>query len=187
MTQRRNRALTVMQRSFVTEYMKDFDANAALTRAGYRTRWPVQAAWHLLRHPAIEAAIEAEAARAESRILLDADRVVRELEALAFSDIRTYLTERPDGSLALKPRSELSERDTAAILRLSMGGRHRPASIRLHGKVAALKILARHLGLHEQRHFVDPQEQNRKAMAIMRRLFREAGIAPPPGFEEPAP
>ena len=68
-----------------------------------------------------------------------------------------------------------------------MGGRNRPAAIRLHGKVEALRTLAKHLGLTEERHFVDPVEQNRRAAAVFRRLFREAGLELPEGFAEPAP
>jgi phage terminase small subunit len=182
MTKPRTQKLTAKQQAFVVEYMKDFDAKAAVLRAGYRTRWPVQMASGLLKKIAVADAIEEQSARAETRILLDADRVVRELEALAFSDIRTYLTERADGSLALKPRAELSERDTAAIASLSLGGRHRPATIKLFAKVAALRALAQHLGLHEQRHYVDPKEQNRMAMEVFMRLCREAEVELPPGL-----
>jgi phage terminase small subunit len=170
------RALTERQERFVAEYLRDFNARAAAVRAGYGPRWAGQKGWALLQSRAVAAAIEERVAREEERILLDADRVLLELRRVAFSDIRTYLVADEDGTLAVKPRAALAPGATAALAQLSLGGRNRPSSIRLHGKLHALRALVRHLGLHQQRHYVDPAELNRRATIVFAQLLRDAGV-----------
>lgn len=111
--------------------------------------------------------------------------MLAELAAIAFSDIRRYVT-AADGRVVLVPNKKLVPGDAGAIAFVAPAGRRTGARLRLHDKVRALRALMRHLGLRDERIHVDPLEQDKKAMAVLLRIFREAGIAPPPGVL-PAP
>lgn len=50
--------LTVRQRRFVEEYTIDFNGAAAVSRAGYVSKYPNRMAYQLLKNPAIKAAID---------------------------------------------------------------------------------------------------------------------------------
>src|SRR5690242_20495846 len=91
---RAGRKLTPKQERFVAEYLVDLNAAAAYHRAGYKVKNGNVAAvegHNLLRNPkiaqAVGAAIQARADRVEVR----QDAVVRELAAVAFSDLGQIL------------------------------------------------------------------------------------------------
>ena len=123
--------MTPRRARFVDEYVVNLDATAAAVRAGYSAKSAPHYGGYLLRQPDVKAAAEQKLAAREHKLVLDADRVVRELMRVAFSDIRQF-AEWKDGSLALLPREELGPDDTAAIAQLSTGGAGQGARIRLH-------------------------------------------------------
>ena len=170
---------------FVVEYCRDCNATQAAIRAGYSRKSTNHYGPYLLRQPAIAAKIEARMAAEARRIHLNGERVMLELMRVAFSDIRTYLIRGTGGAVALKPHDTLTEHETAAIAFLSPGSRNHGASIRLHGKKHALRALARHLGLDDQRHYVDPLLDIEEMAALRARLSAEAGIAEPKALPAP--
>lgn len=146
------RALTAKQARFVEEYLIDLSATQAAVRAGYSARTAASIGNENLRKPEISVAI-AEAQKARSvRTGITADRVLQELSRVAFSDIREVLSWGPDW-VKIKPSEGLSEDAAAAILRVTQT-RHGTIRVKLHSKLTALEILARHLGLHAQ---ADPE------------------------------
>lgn len=171
---------------FVAEYIRDFNATQAAIRAGFSRKSANHYGPYLLRCPGIVARIEAAMAAEQRRLRLDGDRVILELMRVAFSDIRTYLAAGKDGALALLPHDELTEHQTAAIADLSPGSKTHGPSLRLHGKKHALRALARHLGLDERRHFVDPRAINEEADRIRALLLAAAGIEEPKALPAPA-
>jgi phage terminase small subunit len=142
---------------FAVEYVRDCNATQAAIRAGYSVKIAHSYGPFLAQQREVAARIEALMAAERRRVQVNGDRVVLELMRVAFSDIRTYLTRGEDGAVALRPLDTLNEHETAAIAFLSPGSRNRGASIRLHRKTHALRALARHLGLDDRRHFVDPR------------------------------
>jgi phage terminase small subunit len=142
---------------FVQEYLADLDARAAATRAGYKSVVRNNHGFVLLKVPEVAAAIEAAQAKRARRVELEHDRVLLELMAVAFSDIRNVASwrDRPpargqDGASRLqvwaRDSCELSPAQAAAVAsirRTSRGGLH----LRLHDKLPALALLARHLEL----------------------------------------
>src|SRR6185437_14767086 len=77
------------------------------------------------------------------------DRVVEELAAIAFSDMRKILDFGPD-RVRLRPASSMSAFDRAAIKSISVRIGRRGCGhvrVRLHDKFAALLMLERHLGM----------------------------------------
>jgi phage terminase small subunit len=95
------------------------------------------------------------------------ERTLRELAAIAFSDIRKAVTWRPsvqvreeeeDGqrvkvivsAVLLVPSDKLDENTAAAIAAVSQGPTG-ALSIKMHDKLAALIALGKHLGMFDQR------------------------------------
>ena len=85
------------------------------------------------------------AARSE-RTGISAERVIYEFMRIAFAEVGALVEWDPDGA-RMKPRDALTPDDTAAIAELVLGGDGRIARLKLHDKGAALKVLARRLGL----------------------------------------
>lgn len=177
--------LTPRRERFVQEYLIDLDAPAAAARAGYKTDVQRRYADWLARQPEVAAAIHEAQLERGRRCGIDAERVVRELFAIAFSDIRNLVSWRalkpPKGDGAdvtyevrFKDSSELDDSSAAAIQkvrRTNLGG----LQIRLHDKLAALALLARHLGMFTPKPGPRPQEP----IAQMRELVDGlAGLTP---------
>ncbi|MGY4467324.1 phage terminase small subunit [Bradyrhizobium sp. LB9.1b] len=79
-------ALTPKQLRFVEEYLLDACAGKAAERAGYSAKTANQQGHILLNHPAIKAAIDAAMARRSDKAEIDAERVLKEIAAMAFYD-----------------------------------------------------------------------------------------------------
>jgi len=143
------RRMSPKQRRFAEEYLVDLNATQAALRAGYSKGCAGTHSLRLLRRPDVAAFVaEAQAARAE-RIGLTADRVVNELAKVAFGDPRGLFTWGEKG-VALRDSGDLTRAEAALVSEISeshtaSGGTTR--HIKLHGKMAALMALGKHLGL----------------------------------------
>lgn len=71
--------LTVRQRRFVEEYLVDFNAAAAVDRAGYNTKYPNRLAYEMLQHPGIKAAIDALTLDRASESVLKPEYVINKI------------------------------------------------------------------------------------------------------------
>jgi phage terminase small subunit len=140
--------LTARQQRFVEEYLVDLNATKAAERAGYSPRAARMHGSRLMMNDDIAGAIfEAQQARAR-RTDITADRVVQELAVIAFSDLGEVF-DNESGTLRMRRFSEMSEHVRRALESV----REQPTekgvilSVKLHSKVAALKMLADHLGM----------------------------------------
>jgi phage terminase small subunit len=142
-------ALSERQRRFAEEFLVDFDASAAAIRAGYAPRGAPFLATKLRRYPGVAALIAQGIEARRMPIRIEADRVLLEYARIAFADIGRIADWNAKG-LRIKPKHRIARDDAAAIADLDMppGTRLR---LRLHDKVYALDMLARHLGLLEPR------------------------------------
>lgn len=159
--------LTAKQRAFVREYLIDLNATQAAIRAGYSADTAEQGGAQLYRNIKIRAAIDAAMKMRAERTEITADRVLKELAKIGFSDLRkavrwesALVTEEdnPDGGdvsiikrivtnrVELIASEDLDDDTAAAISEISQnasGG----VKIKLHDKKGALVDLGRHLGL----------------------------------------
>lgn len=158
------KALTDRQRRFVEEYMVDLNATQAAVRAGYSPR-KTGLYTQLFGLPHVRAAVEAALAEKAERSRIDAERVLEELGKIAFANMLDYVRAGPDGA----PVVDLAriERDAgAAIQRISIeyfrdgeagegrgagGPQVRRVQVTLADKRAALREIARHLGLYRDK------------------------------------
>lgn len=137
------------QRAFVQEYLVDHNATRAAIRAGYTPTSARTVGPRLLQNDVVGAAVQRAQAERSRRTGVTAERVLRELARVAFSDV-TEVVESTSGELTFVDIKELPPRVTRAIESLSeKPGEHGTArSVKMHPKLGALKMLVDHLGLN---------------------------------------
>ena len=93
--------LTPKQEAFVAEYLVDLNATQAAIRAGYSAKTAGAIGDKLLKKAEIQDRLsEAMDARSQ-RVEVTADRILRELVIMGFSDVRNFLVD-DQGGLALR-------------------------------------------------------------------------------------
>ena len=153
-------ALSAKQERFVAEYLIDLNATQAAIRTGYSAATAYSQGQRLLKHVEVAAALEvAMAARAE-RTEVTADRVLRELAKIGFSDIRKAV--RWGGASAGDPQTDAAVLSSASFVELvnsedvddetaaaisEVSQTAQGLKIKLHDKRAALVDIGKHLGM----------------------------------------
>jgi phage terminase small subunit len=148
--------MTHKQRLFVAEYLQDLNATAAAIRAGYSERTARQQGARLLTNADIVEAIRQEVQQRLKGAGVTAQRVMAELQKVAYGDMGDYLVFQENGQLRLdfsKARGR-----TAAIASIDqdvqMTGRRTPPAlttkVRLWYKVRALGELSRMIEMTKQ-------------------------------------
>jgi len=108
--------LTRKQRDFVNEYLKDYNGTAAAIRAGYSERSAHVIAHDLLKHPKIFPAINHYEKGLSTRFTSTKERVLKEMNLLAYSDMGDYLDE--NGDLRVTNLKDLPPMATRAIKKI---------------------------------------------------------------------
>jgi phage terminase small subunit len=158
---------------FVDEYLIDLNATQAAIRAGYSPRTANEQGSQLLAILSVRDAIDRAQAERSRRIGLHADRVLEELVAVGFAHMGQYATWGPRGvtlvdSETVDSRAVAEVKETTTQHGGSMG-------IKLHDKVATLKLLGQHIGLFVERHEISGPGGD--AIEVRARDYRE-GLAP---------
>ncbi|HUX74613.1 MAG TPA: terminase small subunit [Steroidobacteraceae bacterium] len=158
---------------FVNEYLVSLNATDAARRAGYAPRHAGLRGYALLRRPGVQLAIRAAMDARAARTGVTADRIVEELAAIAFSDIR-HIIDFGTNHVRLQPASTMRAADRAAIKSISVRIGRRGCGhvrVRLHDKFSALYMLERHLGMDRSAP-LDPAARAKFAERIRGRLRR---------------
>lgn len=146
------------QQRFVDEYLIDLNATQAAIRAGYSAKTAQEQSSALLSKPMVAEAVARAKAERSARTGLHADRVLEELAAIGFARM-SDVAEWGDDQMRLKPSSELSGHSASAIAQVTETEKFvkaldrgeqlwsRERSVKLHDKVATLKLLGQHVGL----------------------------------------
>jgi phage terminase small subunit len=165
--------LTDKEKMFCAEYIIDLDATNAAIRAGYSEDSASSIAYHLKQRPAVEAYIHQLLDEKMLRLRITADDVLLELAKIAFAEITDNMENdepeeanaavheipKPDESQqsepTLKPDETGAPKYTAASMcRVThtnpVTGTRTITWFNLQAKIAALKILAKYLGLFEK-------------------------------------
>lgn len=143
--------LTPKQRRFVAEYLMDLNGTQAAIRAGYSKRTAAFIAAENLKKPYIAREIQKAMDERAERTGVSAERVLQEIARIAFFDLRKAFN--PDGSL--RPISDMDDETAAVVASLDvtelLDGDGMPTGrlkkIRFADKLGALTLLARHLGM----------------------------------------
>jgi phage terminase small subunit len=145
--------LNPKQQRFVEEYLIDLNATQAAIRAGYSKKRASEYGYQLLQKTTVSDAIQLAMANRSKRTEIEADRVIKELVLIAFSNICNYVDFGPQGA-KLKDLSEIPDESARAIKHVKQsftsdnGG---PFNIKMHNKLLALDMLAKHLGMYQEK------------------------------------
>ncbi len=145
---------------FVAEILKGKSATAAAITAGYSARATKQAAWQLLRNPAVRAAIHDGRNAIAQRALVSAEQVIRETAIVAFADLADVMDFTGDEicekrAKTIDPQKRRAIQSVKITTKTTSYGRGddkltettRTVEYRLWDKMAALDKLAKHFGL----------------------------------------
>ncbi len=151
--------LTAKQQRFVDEYLIDLNATAAYKRAGYAGNGNTAEvnAHKILRNGKVSAYIAEKKKERQANTGITAERTLKELAALVFSDVRKLF----DASGALKPVADLDDATAACIASIEVdtlfdgSGKEREAvgtttKIKMWDKNSAAEKLMRHLGMFKE-------------------------------------
>lgn len=156
-----DQGMTDLEWKFVNEYLIDFNGTAAAKRAGVE-KYHSQRASELLKRPRVRELITVLLEERNQRWECTRERVIQELVAVAFSNIKDYCSWSNQG-VRLFESDDLTRDQAASIIEVKQTdterGRH--IAIKREPKSKVLELLMKHLGL------IDPvgDDSNRGAFA----------------------
>lgn len=148
--------LTEREKCFIEEYLVDLNGRRAAIRAGYSEHSAASIASENLTKPHISDAVSKAMLARSKRTRSKADRVIRELERIAYADMDDYTRVDSDGKLTLIPANERKKGASRAIKKISQtessssgetNSESLTQSLDLHDKIRALELLGKHLGV----------------------------------------
>ena len=149
MTQKRK--ITNKQQRFCEEYLIDLNAAEAARRAGYSSKRADQIGYENLRKPELAALIRQLMAKRAERTRISADAVLQEIARIAFANMGDYVIEFGQKPMKLVRYEDIPSEKKAAIAEMTETTTKEGVNRRfkLHDKLKALDMLAKHLGLYE--------------------------------------
>lgn len=134
---------TIKQWRFAHEFCVDYDPKAAAIRAGYSEKSAQQAAYYLLRKSDdVQAIIEEHKRSVQASCVIQRDKVIEQLQRIAFARISDFMTINKNGSLRFKTKEEIGDGpETAVIKLLRSNAKGQTVSLELEDKMEALTML----------------------------------------------
>lgn len=134
--------------TFCNEYIVDFNGTQAALRSGYAKSSAKVTAHNLLQREEIQARIKQLIQKTLNNVGITAERVLKEYEAIAFSDIRDYLND----DFTFKNLNEVKQTNIIASIEVNHvtfgeNGVKKQIKFRLYDKMKALDSLANYLGI----------------------------------------
>jgi len=180
MTPKKVRPLSARQQAFVEAYLTDLNASTAYQKA-YKV--PMSSAGtagaRLLKSVRIATVINTLVQKRSDKTGVTAERVVQELAALGFADVRKAFTWDAQQT-AFIPSTDIDDDTARAIQSVKSRTRFMPngpgkeptrvveLELKMHAKEPALNLIARHLGMLK-----DPVAEALTALAESMRAARE--------------
>jgi phage terminase small subunit len=129
---------------FCREYVKDFNGKRAATEAGYSENTATVQASQLLTDLNVQARVTQLIKEREAADSVTEERIIQELERLAFGSARDHLKWDAKGVI-LKDSADLTAAQAAGVAEVSQGVNG--IKIKMHSKEKALELLMRHKGM----------------------------------------
>ena len=166
------RAMSPKQQIFCEQYMLTFDAPTAARAAGYSEKVSEQAKTQVLETAKVQNGIRILTEERAQSTGIDAAKVLQELGILGFFDIRTLFDKYGN----LVPIENLPEEAGHAIMSITETIDPRlnvTKTVKLHPKVAALNMIATHLGMLVDRKEISGPDGGPVEVAIPKELTVE--------------
>lgn len=153
-----DRPLNARQEQFVLRlHEHKWNATATAIAVGYSARTAPSIACRLMKDPRVKALVDKERRRLSLKFQVNKDRVLEELVCVGFVDLGDFITVDEGGTPSLDMQ-DLPEGATRAlsevVVETSTGETVTTtrSKVKLLGKVAALELIGRHLGMFPSRH-----------------------------------
>lgn len=167
--------LTDKQKLFCKEYLVDLNATQAAIRAGYSADSASVIGSETLGKPYIQEEVQRLMEKRSKRTEITADRVLKELARIGFSDPRRVMKWNGE-TMIVEDSEQLSEDDAACVSEVCSTTTKDGGSIKLkmHDKIAALDKLGKHLKL-----FTDVSDVNHKYNIMGKIIAEPVGVQAP--------
>jgi len=145
--------LNARQIKFCEEYIQDFNATQAALRAGYTPSSAASTGCRLLQYPVIKAFIAQLRGEQRKRNKAVSEKLKQELFTIAFSDISDFVDPQEDGpGLRIVGQNKRRAISSVHISKSkNKNGGSQQLHVKMHNKMDALKILAKHIGFFEEK------------------------------------
>jgi phage terminase small subunit len=151
--------LTAKQQLFILEYLRDFNATQAAIRAGYSKASATTTGNDLLRHPIISVYIKEHFEKRKEKAATTAERVLEELNKVAFSDLRDFAS-WDAGGIYMRPSEYAFNTGAIESIKETKGEGGTAIGIKMHNKMKALELIAKHIGMFDEQ---EPPKRNRES------------------------
>lgn len=168
-------AMVERRERFAREYVIDQNATRAALAAGYAESGACVEGSRLLRNPNVRKLIDTLQTKRASKLELKAEHVIEELRRLAYSNLHDYIRIDGNGQADID-LSKLTRDQAAAISEITVDttggtgdGERRKVlrtKIKLVDKTKNLELLARHLGMLNERLQMQLSGSDGQALAI---------------------
>jgi phage terminase small subunit len=145
------RKATDKQKRFVKEYAKDLNATQAAIRSGYSSATAHVIGNRLIKRSLVTDEIQENLKGQVEKIDVNVQRILEEIAAIAFADIRTVMS-WTDTGVAFVDSNKIPEGVSRAISEISetvtdSGGTRK---LKMHDKLKALELLGRYAGMFKE-------------------------------------
>lgn len=138
----------------------------------------------LLNKTQVSAEIQKQQAKRQKRVEITQEKVLEELAAIAFANGADFATVNQNGIVRITPTSELPEEKRKAIASIKEG--QYGTEVKVHDKVKALELLAKHLGMFDSKNGGSEAPENNIFEVIDQSTREEIGTDEIPEIEHPA-
>lgn len=155
----KSKGLNPKQTRFVQEYLVDLNATQAAIRAGYSKKTANPQAARLLANASVKQAVKIGQEKRASKLEITQERVLQEIAAVAFSDVRQLYDEKGK----LRPIKDWPDDLAAAVAGLETVHRNLTSGdgevetilkVKRWDKPRVLELLSKHLGMLVEKHEV---------------------------------
>lgn len=173
--------LTDKQKRFVDEYLVDLNATAAARRAGYKDP---NIGRQLITKNNVSAEIQKRQEKLRGKLEITQERVLEELAAIAFANGADFATVNQNGIVRITPTDEVPEEKKKAVASIKEG--QYGTEVKVHDKVKALELLAKHLGMFDSKNGGSEAPENNIFEVIDQSTREEIDTDEIPEIEHPA-
>lgn len=176
--------LTEKQKRFVAEYLVDLNATQAAIRAGYSPKTANRIGSQNLSKVDVQTEIEKRRASLRNKLEITQEKVIEELAAVAFANGADFAQVTKTGLVRIIPTEDIPQDKRKAIASIKEG--QYGTEVKVHDKVKALELLAKHLGMFDSKNGGSETPENNIFEVIDQSTREEIGTDEIPEIEHPA-